>query len=88
MRPGRGILPPGQRVTGINTGEQNPPQDTNTPDANPMDYESHGTSVAGCAAAITNNGIGGAGSSFGCSVMALRIGWLPDNSDLGVVRTA
>ena len=72
-------------VTGV-TGEQNPPQDVNTPDNDPMDYGGHGTAVAGCVAAIGDNGIGVVGLAFTSKVMALRIGWTPAGSPTGVVR--
>jgi subtilisin family serine protease len=69
------------------TGVTGPPgQDTQTPDNDPMDFESHGTNCAGVAAAITNNGIGIAGAAPGCKIMAVRCGWLPNNSEGGVVR--
>jgi subtilisin family serine protease len=71
-------------VTGV-TGTQSPPQDTQTPDNDPMDYDGHGTSVAGCVAAITDNGIGVAGINWNASLMICRIGWLPPESDIGVV---
>lgn len=63
-----------------------PGQDTLTADNDPMDFESHGTNCAGNVAAITNNGIGIAGTAPGCKIMALRAGWLPAGSDGGVVR--
>jgi predicted outer membrane repeat protein len=72
-------------VTGVN-GEQNPPQDTQTPDNDPSDYESHGTNCAGMVAPLTNNGIGIAGTAPGCKIMALRIGYFPAGGDNGVVR--
>ncbi|MFH1844853.1 MAG: S8 family serine peptidase, partial [bacterium] len=67
-------------------GQGYPDEDDDTPDNDPMDYESHGTACAGIAAAITNNGVGIAGASHGCKVMAVRVGWLPNGSDIGVVR--
>ncbi len=63
-----------------------PDEDTQTPDNDPMDYESHGTNCSGCVAAITNNGIGIAGTAPGCKIMAVRAGWLPDGDGQGVVR--
>ncbi len=71
-------------VTGV-SGNQNPPQDVLGEDNDPMDYGGHGTAVAGCVAAIGNNATGVVGVAFTCKVMALRIGWTPANSDLGVV---
>ncbi len=38
----------------------------------PQGYYSHGTHVAGLAAAVTNNGVGVAGSSWGCKYMAVK----------------
>lgn len=72
-------------VTGV-TGEQTPPQDVNTPDNDPMDYEGHGTSTAGCMTAIANNATGVVGAAWRCKVMALRVGWLQAGSSIGVVR--
>lgn len=66
-------------------GTQSPPQDVDTPDNDPMDYDGHGTSVAGCMAAITDNGIGVASTNWSTKVMVCRIGWLPPDSDIGVV---
>lgn len=51
-------------VTGYNFFDNN----TNT-----QDIRGHGTAVAGCAAASTNNGIGGAGSGRDCKIMPLRV---------------
>jgi subtilisin family serine protease len=45
-----------------------------TPDENPIDEHGHGTSVAGIAAALANNGIGIAGVAPGCRIMNLRAG--------------
>ena len=63
-----------------------PDEDVVGQDNDPMDYESHGTNCAGCVAAITNNGVGIAGTAPGCKVMALRVGWLPNGETGGVVR--
>jgi len=38
------------------------------------DPEGHGTGVAGVAAAVGNNGAGGAGLAWGCKIMPLRVG--------------
>jgi subtilisin family serine protease len=62
-------------------------EDCNTPDNDPRDFNGHGTSVAGCIAAITNNaagvvGVAGgysdgttSGAGNGVKIMCLRIGW-------------
>jgi|GEM_PF-653570 len=50
-------------------------EDSKDPDNNPMDVNGHGTHCAGLAAATTNNEIGVASVSWGCSIMPLRIGW-------------
>ena len=71
-------------VTGV-TGW--PDEDDQTPDNDPMDYGSHGTACSGCSAAITDNGVGIAGASWGCKVMPVRVGWLPDGEASGVVGT-
>lgn len=72
-----------------------PGEDGNTPDNNPMDFNGHGTHIAGTMAAITNNGIGVAGvaggwspNSPGCRIVPLRIGWSQnvDGVERGYVR--
>jgi subtilisin family serine protease len=70
---------------GFPAPENSPSQDASVEDADPMDYEGHGTLVAGCAGATTNNGVGVAGASWGCAVMPLRIGYLPDGASVGIV---
>jgi len=43
------------------------------PDWNPVEWAPiHGTHVAGCAAAVTNNGTGVAGVGWNCSIMAIK----------------
>lgn len=44
--------------------------DNNT---NTQDVRGHGTAVAGCAAAATNNNLGGAGAGRDCMIMPLRV---------------
>jgi hypothetical protein len=46
----------------------------NDDDPSPTDEaETHGTQVAGVAAATGNNGLGGVGAAFGCRLMALKV---------------
>ncbi|MEZ4386692.1 MAG: S8 family serine peptidase [Candidatus Krumholzibacteriia bacterium] len=52
-----------------------PGEDYGPPDADPMDFDGHGTLVSGCIAPITGNGIGVAALAPGCKIMAVRIGW-------------
>jgi len=58
-----------------------PGEDYGPPDNDPMDFNGHGTLVAGCVAPITDNGIGIAAIAPGSKVMAVRIGWhTPDGN--------
>lgn len=50
-----------------------PGEDYGPPDNDPMDHGGHGTHVSGCVAAITNNGVGIAGTAAGCKIMPVRI---------------
>ena len=45
------------------------------PDNDPMDFDGHGTHVAGIAAAVTDNAEGIASVSWNCSIMPLRAGY-------------
>jgi len=62
-------------VSGSGDSDADPGEDGETPDNNPMDFNGHGTHVAGLSAAITNNTHGVASVSSGARVMPLRIGW-------------
>ncbi len=53
-----------------------PGEDASGADNDPMDFGGHGTGCSGCAAAVTNNGVGMSGTAGGCKIMALRAGWL------------
>ena len=55
-------------------------EDVSTPDNDPSDFAGHGTIVAGCAVARTNNGAGIAGTGFRSRFMPLRIGWATQQS--------
>lgn len=68
-------------VSGEEDGDASPREDGEEPDNDPMDVNGHGTHCAGIAGAITNNGVGLAGVSWGCSIMPLRIGWLSNDGN-------
>jgi len=46
------------------------------PDNDPMDFDGHGTHCAGIASAVTDNGIGIAGTGWNTTVMPVRVGYL------------
>jgi subtilisin family serine protease len=54
-------------------------------DRDPMDGHGHGTHVAGISAAVTDNGIGIAGVTWGCRIMAVRVGY-KDAAGRGVMQ--
>lgn len=61
------------------------PGEDYTADNDPMDFDGHGTHVAGISAAVTNNGIGVAGLGRDCRIMPLRMGWSPTDCGQGLV---
>jgi thermitase len=50
-------------------------EDMAPPDNDPMDFGGHGTHCSGIASAVTNNGIGVAGTGWNCKIMAVRAGY-------------
>lgn len=56
------------------TGEYpEPGEDGAPPDPDPMDFEGHGTTTSGIAAAVTDNGLMVAGTAWHCAIMPLKI---------------
>jgi len=62
-----------------------PLEDLGFEDGDPNDYAGHGTMVAGCAGALTDNLIGVSGMAPICRLMPLRVGWSTDAAPLGLV---
>ncbi|HEY3216353.1 MAG TPA: S8 family serine peptidase [Candidatus Eisenbacteria bacterium] len=65
--------------------EVRPGEDWRDCDNDPSDFEGHGTEVAGLVGALTNNGIGVAGTAWNLRIMPLRMGWAYARGG-GVVR--
>ncbi len=68
-------------VSGEGPDDASPREDGEDEDNDPMDVNGHGTHCAGIAGAVTDNGVGVAGVSWGCSIMSLRIGWLSNDGN-------
>ncbi len=50
-------------------------EDYNVSDNDPMDFEGHGTHVAGISGAVGNNNLGVVGSCWNCSIIPIRAGF-------------
>lgn len=61
-------------------------EDSDEEDNDPMDFEGHGTFVAGCAAAVSDNGTGVTGASWNSKIMPLRAGY-KRNDGVGSLTT-
>ena len=72
-------------VTGVSSNAY-AGEDGDIPDNNPMDFNGHGTHVAGIAAGITNNGVGIASLVWKAKIMPIRIGYHTlDGNGLGTL---
>lgn len=67
-------------VTGV-SGSAAEGEDGDVPDNDPMDFNGHGTHCSGIAAGVTNNEVGIASISWGCTIMPMRIGWHNNEGD-------
>lgn len=66
-------------------GSVTPGEDGRDADNDPNDFVGHGTKVASIAGALTDNGIGAAGTVWNTRLMALRVGWSEPGATYGVV---
>jgi subtilisin family serine protease len=62
-----------------------PGEDVRDADNDPNDYAGHGTAVAGVLGALTDNGIGIAGTAWDIRLMALRVGYSATSNTQGKV---
>ncbi len=60
-------------------------EDWRDADADPNDFSGHGTEVASLVSALTDDGIGVAGTTWTTKLMALRIGWSAPSAPPGLV---
>ncbi|HEX9841450.1 MAG TPA: S8 family peptidase, partial [bacterium] len=75
-----GYSPSGTNGYDFAVGDVNPEPGSQTPPCTWLDV-SHGTHVAGLAAAVENNGVGGVGVAFDATVLSLKV--FPDACDSG-----
>ncbi len=68
-------------VSGTDDYDARANEDGEDVDNNPRDVDGHGTHCSGLAAATTNNTVGLAGVSWGCSVMPLRVGYAANDGN-------
>ncbi|UCE08146.1 MAG: S8 family serine peptidase, partial [bacterium] len=61
-----------------------PGEDGRDEDNDPSDFDGHGTHCAGIASAVTNNKIGGAGIGWNCTIMPVRVGYVPVGGTGGI----
>ena len=66
-------------------GEYAAGEDWRDEDNDPNDFVGHGTTVAGIAGALSNNGIGITGTAWKTRIMPLRVGWATLLNPTGVV---
>ncbi|TPW10442.1 MAG: peptidase S8/S53 subtilisin kexin sedolisin, partial [bacterium] len=69
------------------SGRVDPAEDGYVPDNDPVDYEGHGTFVAGLAGSAMDDGVGMAGVAPGIRLQPVRVGWREEYVDPGTGRT-